>query len=190
MKKKAFVSRTTVSKEKAPSKSSQESLEDIFENMLKDIYWAEKLLIKALPKMSKASHNEDLREAFDSHLEETVRQVGRIEKCFEILELRAVGKKCLAMDGLVKEGAEVMEEYEAGHARDVALIAAAQKIEHYEISAYGTLRTIANVMGKIQCAELLEETKDEELEADEKLTVLAERINQLAAEIEQEEEVA
>lgn len=187
MKPKAIASKTTVSKRKVISKSSKETLGDIFEDLLKDIYWAEKFLTKALPKMMKASHNEELREAFENHLEQTTRHVERIEKCFEILELRAVGKKCAAMEGLVKEGTEVIQDHEKGNARDAALIAAAQKIEHYEISTYGTLRTIANVLGKVQCAELLEETKDEEAETDEKLTALAERINQMAAEIEVEE---
>jgi len=187
MKPKALVSKTTVAKRKVTSKSSKETLEDIFEGILKDIYWAEKFLTKALPKMAKASHNEELREAFENHLEQTTSQVDRIEKCFEILEKRAVGKKCPAMEGLVKEGTEIIEEYEKGNARDAALIAAAQKIEHYEISTYGTLRTMANVMGKVQCAELLEESKDEEAEADEILTALAERINQMAAEMEVEE---
>lgn len=186
MKAKTSVSKTSVAKRKATSRSSKETLEDIFEGILKDIYWAEKLLTKSLPKMAKASHNEDLQEAFEDHLEQTVRHVQRIESCFEILELRAVGKKCAAMEGLVKEGAEVIDEHEMGHARDAGLIAAAQKIEHYEISTYGTLRTMANVLGKVQCAELLEETKDEEAEADEKLTALAERINQMAAEMEVE----
>lgn len=184
MKPKAFVSKPVVAKRMVTSKSSKETLEDIFEGILKDIYWAEKFLTKALPKMAKASHNEELREAFENHLEQTTSHIDRIEKCFDILELRAVGKKCAAMEGLVKEGTEVMEDHEKGHARDAALIAAAQKIEHYEISTYGTLRTMANVLGKVQCAKLLEETKDEEAETDEKLTALAESINQMAAEVE------
>jgi ferritin-like metal-binding protein YciE len=182
--------RTTSSKKKAsskPSKSSKETLEDILEAMLKDTYWAEKHLAKALPKLAKAAHSEELREAIENHLEETKLQIDRLEKCFEILELKPVGKKCEAMAGLVDEGSEAIEEHEKGHARDAAIIAAAQKVEHYEISAYGTMRTMANVLGKIQCAELFEESKDEEAQTDIKLTELAERINQLAAEIEVEE---
>lgn len=186
MKTKALASKKTVAK-RTTSKPSQEALGDVFEDLLKDMYWAEKFLLKALPKMAKASHHEELQAAFEDHLEQTVRHVERIEKCFEILEQRAVGKKCAAMEGLVKEGTEVMEDYEKGHVRDAALIAAAQKIEHYEISTYGTLRTMANVLGKMQCAELLEATKDEETEADEILTALAEEINQMAAETEVEE---
>jgi ferritin-like metal-binding protein YciE len=184
MQSKGSVSKTHATKRKLAVKSSKETLEDVFESMLKDIYWAEKYLTRALPKMAKGSHNEELKEAFEHHLQQTIQHVERIEKCFEILVLREVGTKCEAMEGLVKEGTEVIEEYEKSHARDAALIAAAQKIEHYEISAYGTLRTMANVLGKLQCAELLEDNKDEEVEADEKLTLLAESINHLAAEIE------
>jgi ferritin-like metal-binding protein YciE len=172
---------------KRTEKSSKETLEDIFEDLLKDIYWAEKHLVKALPKMVKASSSEDLQEAFENHYEETKLQVIRLEECFTLLEKKAVGKKCEAMEGLVKEGAEVIEKHSNGHARDAALIAAAQKIEHYEISAYGTLRTMATVLGKVQCAKLLEETKDEEADADVKLTELAARINHLAAELVEEE---
>ncbi len=168
-------------------KSSKENLEDIFEDQLRDIYWAEKHLIKALPKMARAAFNDELRDAFNTHLDETRMQVTRLEKCFELLEKKAIAKKCEAMEGLVEEGEEAIEEYDDGHARDAALIAAAQKVEHYEISAYGTLRTMANVLGKIQCAQLLEETKDEEAQTDLKLTKLAGKINQLAAELEEEE---
>ncbi|HOX81936.1 MAG TPA: DUF892 family protein [Chryseolinea sp.] len=179
------------SAKKVSEKSSKETLEDIFEDLLKDVYWAEKHLVKALPKMSKAAFNADLQEAFGAHLEETIKQVERIEECFELNERKATAKKCEAMEGLVKEGGEAIENYDKGHARDAALIAAAQKIEHYEISAYGTLRTMATVLGKVQCARLLEETKDEEAKSDVKLTELSERINQLAAEVsvEVEEEV-
>lgn len=184
--------KTTSQNSKATSKkkaikSSKETLEDIFEDMLKDIYWAEKHLIKAIPKMAKAAYNDELKEAFQLHLEETENQVGRLEKCFELIDKKASAKKCEAMEGLIAEGEETIEDHDSGHARDAALIAAAQKIEHYEISAYGTLRTMATVLGKAQCAELLEETKDEEAETDVKLTELAEKINQLAAELQEEE---
>jgi ferritin-like metal-binding protein YciE len=168
-------------------KSSKENLEDIFEDLLKDIYWAEKHLTKALPKLAKAAFNEDLKAAFELHLEQTQQQIGRLEECFELLEKKAVAKKCDAMEGLVKEGEEVIENHDEGHARDAALIAAAQKVEHYEISAYGTLRTMATVLGKAQCAQLLEETKDEEAETDVKLTELAVKINQMACELQEEE---
>lgn len=163
-------------------KSSKESLEDIFEDMLKDMYWAENHLAKALPKLAKASYNEDLKDAFEAHLKETQGQILRLESCFKLLQLKPQGKKCPAMQGLVEEGQEAISEYESGHARDAALIGAAQKAEHYEISSYGTLRTIATVLGRVQCAELLEANKDEEAETDEKLTRLAEKINKSASE--------
>jgi ferritin-like metal-binding protein YciE len=169
------------------SRNTKETLEDIFEATLKDIYWAEKHLTKALAKMSKAAYNEELKDAFDTHLQETETQIERLEKCFELLGKKAVAKKCEAMEGLIKEGEEQIEEYDEGHARDAALIGAAQKVEHYEISAYGTLRTMANVLGMTQCAEILEEIKDEEAETDVKLTELAEKINLLACEVDEEE---
>src|SRR6478609_560776 len=129
--------------EKKSEKSSNETLSTIFHDLLKDIYWAEKNLVKALPKMAKASFNEDLRQGFENHLEETKLQVGRIEECFSLLNMKPVAKKCDAMEGLIKEGEGVIAEHEKSHARDAGLIAAAQKVEHYEISAYGTLRTMA-----------------------------------------------
>ncbi len=184
--------KTKTQSEKSPStgragvKSSKETLADILEGMLKDIYWAEKHLTKALPKMAKAAFNQELKDAFESHLEQTKLHVIRIEECFEIIGKKAVAKKCEAMEGLVKEGAETIEDHEAGNARDAALIAAAQKVEHYEISAYGTMRTMATVLGLTQCAALLEETKDEEAETDLGLTALAEKINLQAAEVEEE----
>ena len=187
MKTKTTKTRRLAPQRKVAVKSSKDSLEEIFEDLLRDIYWAEKHLTKALPRMSKASFNEDLRSAFDSHLEVTEHQVKRIEQCFELLEKKAVGKKCLAMEGLVKEGEEVVNDFNQGHARDAALIAAAQKIEHYEISAYGTLRTMAKVLGRAQCAELLEQTKDEEAEADQLLDELSDKINEMACERQEEE---
>lgn len=175
----------TVAKAKRPAsrmaKSSKESLEDIFQDMLKDIYWAENHLAKALPKMAKAAFNEELRDAFESHLKETKGQISRLEQCFNLMGMKPQGKKCPAMQGLVEEGQEAIDDHESGHARDAALIGAAQKVEHYEISSYGTLRTMATVLGKVQCAELMEANKDEEAETDEKLTRLSESINKLAS---------
>lgn len=188
MKSKSQSSKASGSAKSARSaRTSKETLEDIFENTLKDIYWAEKHLTKALAKMSKAAYNEELRDAFDTHLEETEMQITKLEKCFELIGKKAAAKKCEAMEGLIKEGEEQIEEYEEGHARDAALIGAAQKVEHYEISAYGTLRTMANVLGMSECAEILEEIKDEEAETDVKLTEVAEKINQLACEVDEEE---
>lgn len=178
--------RKSTAKRKATSKSSKETLTDILGGMLRDIYWAEKLLTKALPKMAKAAHHDDLKAAFETHLEETKLQIERIEECFRLMEIKPIAKKCEAMAGLVKEGAEAIEDHTQGHARDAALIASAQKVEHYEISAYGTMRTMANVLGLTECATLLEETKQEEAETDVALTILAEKINQMAAEVEDE----
>lgn len=169
------------------NRTSKESLERVFEDTMKDIYWAEKHLTKALAKLSKAAYNEELKDAFNTHIEETERQITKLEQCFELLGLKAVAKKCEGMEGLIKEGEHQIEAHEEGHARDAALIAAAQKVEHYEISAYGTLRTMANVLGMTQCAEIFEDIKDEEAETDVKLTGLAERINHLACEIDEEE---
>jgi ferritin-like metal-binding protein YciE len=177
-------SRTTA---RRSNRTSKESLERVFEDTMKDIYWAEKHLTKALAKLAKAAYNEELKDAFTTHMEETERQISKLEECFELLGQKAVAKKCEAMEGLIKEGEEQIEEHEEGHARDAALIAAAQKVEHYEISSYGTLRTMANVLGMTQCAEIFEDIKDEEAETDVKLTELADRINHLACEIDEEE---
>lgn len=187
MKTKTQKTETPASDAKRSIKSSKENLEDIFEELLKDIYWAEKHLLKALPKMAKAAFNEDLGKAFETHLEQTERHVGRVEECFQLMDRKAMAKKCEAMEGLIQEGEEAIKNHDEGHARDAALIAAAQKIEHYEISAYGTLRTMATVLGKAQCAQLLEETKDEEAETDVLLTELSTRINRLASELQEEE---
>jgi ferritin-like metal-binding protein YciE len=177
-------------KAKADAKTSKETLAYILEGMLKDIYWAEKYLIKVLPRMAKASFNEDLREIFEIHLGQTKHQILRIEDCFEIIGKKPIAKKCEAMEGLVKEGVGSITDHVKGHARDAALIAAVQKVEHYEISAYGTMRTMSTVLGLTKCAALLEETKDEEAETDLTLTILAEKINMLAAEVELEVETA
>lgn len=185
--KKTTKRRTLSPQRKVTIKSSKDTLEDTFEDLLKDIYWAEKHLTRALPRMSRASFNEDLKAAFDEHLTVTEHQVKRLEQCFELLDKKAVAKKCIGMEGLVKEGEEVISELSEGHARDAGLIAAAQKIEHYEISAYGTLRTMAKVLGKAQCAELLEETKDEEAETDQRLNDLSDRINKMACAVQEEE---
>ena len=160
--------------------SHKENLSKIFEDTLKDIYWAEKHLTKALPKMSKASYDEDLSTAFNLHLKETEGHVERLEQIFELLGKKAQAKKCPAMEGLVEEGKEAIDEYEEGYARDAALIIAAQKVEHYEIAAYGSLKAHAKMMGKKDIVSLLEETEQEEGNADKKLTALSKNINQQA----------
>lgn len=146
----------------------------LFMDELKDIYWAEKHLVKALPKMQKAATSEELANAIGEHLAVTKGQVSRIEEIFELLGAKAVAKKCEAMEGLVMEAQELMEEEEESAVLDAGLIIAAQKVEHYEIATYGSLRTLANVMGHTEVAHLLEQTLAEEKEADGLLTQIAE----------------
>ncbi len=157
-------------------------LQELFIEELRDIYWAEKHLVKALPKMEKASSSEELANAFADHLAATEEHVSRLEQVFELLGEKPRGKKCEAMEGLVKEAESVMEDTEEGTStRDVALIIAAQKVEHYEIAAYGGLATLAKTMGKPEIKDILGQTLEEEKETDEILTQLAESsINQQA----------
>lgn len=168
-------------------KTSKESLREIFEDQLKEIFWTENHLAKALPEIAKATYNELLQETFEELVEKTQRQLIRLENCFELLFLKARAKKCYAIEGSVQEVLEVIQKFEPGHARDAALIAAAQKIQHYEISAYGTLRTMATAQRDFSCAKLLELSKEEEVEMVAKLTELAEKINKLAVDMEEEE---
>ena len=154
-----------------------ENLHELFVDELKDIYDAEKQLTKALPKMAKAADSQDLRAAFEEHLEITRMQVNRLEEVFKSLGMAARGKTCEGMKGLIEEGQEMMEELEQGATLDAALIAAAQKVEHYEIATYGTLATFAEIMGHQDAKDLLGQTLDEEKEADEKLTQVAGQIN-------------
>jgi len=169
--------------------AGKEHLSKIFEDTLKDIYWAEKHLTKALPKMSKAAYDENLSTAFNDHLQETEGHVERLEQVFQQLGKKAQAKKCPAMEGLVEEGNEAIGEYDKGYARDAALIIAAQKIEHYEISAYGSLKAHARMMGEEEIVSLLEETEEEESNTDKKLTEISETVNQLAYNEEEEEEM-
>jgi len=152
-----------------------QSLHDLYVEELKDLYSAENQLLKALPKMAKAATAEPLREAFEEHLEVTKQQVERLEKIFEALGKTPKGKKCVAMEGLIEEGSEMIQKKDIEpEVLDAALIAAAQKVEHYEMAGYGTVRTYAKLLGEDEAAELLQETLNEEGEADEKLTSLAE----------------
>ena len=179
---------TAVKKSSGASKSKSKGsvahgLTDLFEDMLKDIYWAEKALTKALPKMVKKATSDDLINALESHLEETKGHVARCEQIFELMGKTAKAKKCEAMDGLIKEAQEIMESTEEGVVRDAGIIAAGQKVEHYEIASYGTMRAFAKILGKDKVATLLEKTLNEEKKADEKLTEVAESsINVEAAE--------
>ena len=154
-----------------------ENLHELFIEELKDIYDAEKQLTKALPKMAKACDSPDLRTAFEEHLEITRMQVERLEEVFKSLGIAARGKTCEGMKGLIEEGQKHMQELEQGATLDAALIASAQKVEHYEIATYGTLATFADIMGHQDAKDLLGQTLDEEKEADEKLTQVAGQIN-------------
>jgi len=160
-----------------------ESLHELYLEELKDIYSAENQLLKALPKMAAAASAASLREAFEEHLQVTQEQVARLDKIFGALNQTPGGKKCAAMEGLIKEADELLAKEGADpEVLDAALIAAAQKVEHYEIASYGTVRTYAKLLGEDDAAELLQETLNEEGETDEKLTVLAEeQINVQAA---------
>jgi ferritin-like metal-binding protein YciE len=158
-----------------------DSLEPLFVEELRDIYNAETQLTKALPKMAKRASSPELKAAFEEHLEQTKGHIDRLDQIFEGLGKKATGKTCKAMKGLVEEGSEMMEEDGEDSVIDAGIIAAAQKVEHYEIASYGTVRTWAEMLGKDDAVDLLQQTLDEETEADEKLTELAEStINQEA----------
>jgi ferritin-like metal-binding protein YciE len=151
-------------------------LRDFFIDQLEDIYWAEKKLVKTLPKMAEAAHSEELRQAFNSHLEETKNHVTRIEKAFGLFNQKANDKVCPALKGIVEEGEDIIDETDADTAqRDVGLIFAGQKAEHYEIATYGGLVQLAKTMNRDDVAQLLSETLKEEKMADEKLTQIAEQ---------------
>ena len=164
-------------------------LEKLFTDTLKDIYWAEKQLTKALPKMQKNATTDELKAAIEEHLTQTEEHVSRLEQVFEMCGKKAQAKKCEAMEGLIEEGNEIVEETEKGTmTRDAGIIMAAQKVEHYEIATYGCLVTFAKTLGMEDAVELLQQTLDEEKETDERLTEIAEgNINQ-AAETEEDEE--
>jgi ferritin-like metal-binding protein YciE len=151
---------------------------------LKDLYSAETQIVKALPKLAKASSSAELRQAFEEHLRQTSQQVSRLEEIFDMLDEKPTGKKCLGMEGLVKEGAETMKEEYAGALMDAALIGVAQRVEHYEIAGYGTVRAFSELMGEVDHVNLIEQTLQEEKQADEKLTRLAEEINAQARRLE------
>ena len=157
-------------------------LEELFHDTLKDIYFAEKKILAALPKMAKAASSDELRQGFEEHLEQTKGHVQRLEKIFQALGESPKGKKCKGMEGLVEEGSEVMEEDFEGALMDAAIIGAAQRVEHYEIAAYGTVCAFAEELGETEQNSLLNETLQEEKETDEKLTQLAQEINAQANE--------
>jgi ferritin-like metal-binding protein YciE len=151
-----------------------ESLQDLYKEELKDIYSAENQLIKALPKMAEGANHKSLRAAFETHLEQTREHVSRLEQIFKDLGEKPTGKHCKGMEGLIEEGKEMLEEKADPDVRDAGLIGAAQRVEHYELAAYGTVRTIALQLGLQEHADILQKTLDEEGETDKKLTALAE----------------
>jgi ferritin-like metal-binding protein YciE len=162
--------------------ASLDSLDALLEEELKDIYDAEKQLTKALPKLAKRASNVELQEAFEEHLRQTNEHISRLEQVFELMELPARGKKCTGMQNLIKEGNDMIAEAEDDATRDAVMIAAAQKVEHYEIASYGTVRTWANLLGKTDVAAMLEDTLEEEKETDQHLTAIAEGfVNEKAA---------
>ncbi len=163
-------------KQTAMPQQSQEAtgLRDLFQDSLKDIYWAEKALTKALPKMIKKATSAELVNALTEHLEVTQQQVTRLEDVFANLGMKAQAKKCEAMEGLIKEGNEIMESTAEGVVRDAGIIAAGQKVEHYEIATYGTLCAFAKILGESEAADMLLQSLNEEKEADDKLSEVAE----------------
>lgn len=164
------------------------TLKDLFVEEIKDLYSAEKQLIKALPKMAKAASSEELRQGFLDHLEQTKGHAERLEKVFELLGQKPRAKTCKAMEGLIEEGKELLEEDADAEVLDAGLIAAAQRVEHYEIAGYGCVRTYAELLGEDEARELLQQTLDEEAETDKKLSELAEQINVDAENPESDEE--
>jgi ferritin-like metal-binding protein YciE len=153
------------------------NLEQLLINELKDLHSAEKQITKALPKMAKAAKSPELRAAFENHLEETKEHVERLDQIFETLGKSSRGKVCHGMQGVIEEGSEVLEDTEKGAVRDAALISAAQRVEHYEIAAYGTVREYASLLGQQEVANLLEKTLEEEKAADEKLNEISKQVN-------------
>jgi ferritin-like metal-binding protein YciE len=161
-------------------------LKKLYIDELKDLYNAENQLVKALPKMAKAASSDELRQGFEEHLQQTKGHVQRLEKIFQGLGESPKGKKCKGMEGLIEEGSEAMEEDYEGSVMDAVLIGAAQRVEHYEIAGYGTVRSMAETLGEDDHVSLLEETLQEEKETDEKLTELAGEINTKANELTEE----
>jgi ferritin-like metal-binding protein YciE len=152
---------------------AEKNLEDLFYDTLKDIYYAERKILKALPKMAKAAKSAELKQAFEKHLEETEGHVERLQRVFEILGKRAQGKVCDAIEGIIAEGEEVAEEFKGTEVLDAGLISSAQAVEHYEITRYGTLKRWASELGMTDAEKLLDETLSEESNTDEALTRLA-----------------
>jgi ferritin-like metal-binding protein YciE len=179
--------RATKKRGTAKPPRAQKTLSDLFHETLKDIYFAENKIIKTLPKMAKAAQSKDLASAFNKHLRETQGQVKRLDQVFRIIGKPARGKTCDAINGITDEGAEIMKDFKGMPALDAGLLAAAQAVEHYEISRYGTLRTWAEELGMPDAARLLQATLDEEEATDQTLSKLATSVINLEAEREDEE---
>jgi ferritin-like metal-binding protein YciE len=156
---------------------SVKTINELLLDELKDLYSAEKQITKALPKMAKAAASQDLKSAFENHLEETQGHVDRLDKIFETLGKSPRGKTCHGMQGLLEEGSEMISESEKGPVRDAGLISAAQRVEHYEMAGYGSVREFASILGQNEIASLLEKTLEEEKAADEKLSGIAKKVN-------------
>jgi Uncharacterized protein conserved in bacteria len=162
--------------------SKEKTLHDLFLHTLKDVYYAEKQILKALPKMAKNAESEELKQAFEKHRDETEGQIERLEQVFKLLDKPARGVQCEAINGIIEEGKEVMEDFADSEALDAGILAAAQAVEHYEITRYGTLKTWAMELGMKDAARLLEQNLEEEKKTDQLLTKLAEaRVNTKAA---------
>ena len=186
---KAGTAKKSKTQSKAGAGANNTQLETFFIDSLKDIYWAEKHLMKALPKMEKAATTDELKEAINEHLAQTEEHVSRLEQVFEMLDRKPQAKRCEAMEGLIKEGESIVEETEDGSmTRDAAIIIASQKIEHYEIATYGGLVQLARTMGQEDIAGILEETLEEEKQPDLNLTEIAENSINWAAEQEDDAE--
>jgi ferritin-like metal-binding protein YciE len=158
---------------KMATKTATKTLDNLFLDTLKDVYYAEKKILRTLPKMAKAANAQELAAAFEKHRDQTEMQVERLERIFEMLGKRPQGKTCPAIDGIIEEGQEIMDDYKSSPALDAGLLAAAQAVEHYEITRYGTLKRWAEVMGMSEAALLLDETLQEESQTDEDLSALA-----------------
>lgn len=185
---KGRTAQNSMAAKRTPAKSSNSEatkLKELFVEELKDIYWAEKHLLKAMPKLAKAATSEELRMAYQQHISETEGQVERLNQVFERLGMAARAKKCEAMDGLVTEAQQAIEDTDKGTAtRDAALIISSQKAEHYEIASYGSLMALAKVMGENEIVQLLQQTLEEEKRTDERLSQLAETAINVRAEAE------
>jgi len=164
-----------------------ETLRDLWIDELKDLYNAEKQILSALPKMAKAAASDDLQQAFEDHLEQTRGHVERLDQIFDSIDEAPRGKKCKGVEGIIAEGKEMLELDLPAAVGDAALIAAAQRVEHYEIAAYGTARTYAELLGETKAVRLLQQTLDEEKDTDQRLTTIAEHVNPEAQEVDQDE---